>query len=56
MKKTITATCRKSGAKIISRHCYPHVLEKISDTVSDEAERILDSTDFDLTVTDKIEF
>jgi hypothetical protein len=55
MKKTITATCKETGAKIVSRHCYKHVVDKMTDNVEVEAQRLTDK-EFEITITDKIEF
>lgn len=55
MKKTIMATCSNTGAKIVSRHCYPHVVERMTEIVTEEAQRLSGSTDVEIKVTDKVE-
>lgn len=56
MKKTILATCKSSGAKIVSRHCFPHVVENMTEIVDSEAKAITGTDNYEITVTDKIEF
>lgn len=57
MKKTITATNKTNGNKIVSRHCHNAVVDRMQDIVVNEAARIIgNSDDVEITITDKIEF
>lgn len=56
MKKTITATCQTTGSKIVSRHCFPDVVEKMSAIVGNEAKSLIGSDNYEIDVSDKIEF
>tara|TARA_Y100001960_G_scaffold334152_1_gene445942 strand:- start:11770 stop:11943 length:174 start_codon:yes stop_codon:yes gene_type:complete len=57
MKKTIMATNKNNGNKIVSRHCYNTVVDRMQDIVVNEAARIIgNSEDVEITITDKIEF
>jgi hypothetical protein len=57
MKKTITATNKTNGNKIVSRHCYNAVVDRMEDIVMHEATQIIgNSDDVEITITDKIEF
>lgn len=57
MKKTIMATNKTNGNKIVSRHCYNAVVDRMQDIVMSEATRIIgNSDDVEITITDKVEF
>lgn len=55
MKKTIMATKKACGSPVVSRHCLPHIVEKMKDSVSKEA-ALITNEDIEISVTDKIEF
>jgi hypothetical protein len=57
MKKTIMATNKTNGNKIVSRHCHNAVVDRMQDIVMSEASRIIgNSNNVEITITDKVEF